>query len=609
MGLYDRVRANNSDYISQFVGSAVPEIQLTADTLQDRYDTNLASYDKLDFFANSLDAWDPEIKKAAIDSVRQTIDQVANNKGAWENADLTIRQKARELNSNEALRASIENKKAILAEEEMVAKMRAQGLNPLRFKTADNFKTIAEDGTIQRYQGDTQRELDYDKTKSTFFDQMQADAGDGKLTKADLADIPFYLQQNNWAGISKTKVGRYADEAYNRYITTPEYQQEKRKLIELEGVDPNQVDNVIKRSILSTGLERVFGQSGTKYIQDALGIAQAKAAAEEEAARQVATSQTEFASNPLAPPPLFDNIEYDDKGNIKGIKEKEASAQFQEPTGLLSALVTGVNNAINGDELGGQIDATLNVAKANIQRVRDSNPTTTAGMTDKQVAELYNDVRKNTQSVSVNKYIPSGDMTDVLTKKLFGTEGVGDIVGRGMYILDTQGKPKQAGEGQGVWEELGYDDSNIDEQEKAMKQARVTAIAGANPYTPGGYLATIKDADGKLRNVLIEADDAQKQFFRLSNTLGMAIKGDPIMVSPQDSGDGYQYESYPLINKDTKKYDIYVIRRDPNTGQVVPINGQQAVDLKTIQDINMERWRSSNYLGSQLTRTKNSSVE
>lgn len=270
MSLYDNLRASNSNYISQFVGSTVPEIQLAGNAMQKRADETVSLFDTIHEYGSSLDVWDPEIKEEALTGVRAVIDDIANDRESWYSARNRVRQLARDVIGNEALRASVQNKKAIQEEEALMQQIQASGDIPLRLNDPTTFRTRNEDGSLNRYTPNVMRlgATEIESVKKELFNDLQADAADGKLTRAELDDIEGFLQTGSWSGISSRKVKDYMEHALNRYKATPTYQKEVIKL-QQEGItDPDLIEKHIENTLLSTGLERVFNRTGINYQRD-----------------------------------------------------------------------------------------------------------------------------------------------------------------------------------------------------------------------------------------------------------------------------------------------------------------------------------------------------
>lgn len=270
MSLYDNLRASNSNYISQFVGSTVPEIQLAGNAMQKRADETVSLFDTIHEYGSSLDVWDPEIKEEALTGVRAVIDDIANDRESWYSAGNRVRQLARDVIGNEALRASVQNKKAIQEEEALVQQIQASGNIPLRLNDPTTFKTRNEDGSLNRYTPNVMSlgVYEIETAKKEMFNDLQADAAAGELTRAELDDIQGFLQTGSWSGISSRRIKDYMEHALSRYKATPTYQKEVIKL-QQEGItDPDLIERHIENTLLSTGLERVFNITGVNYQSD-----------------------------------------------------------------------------------------------------------------------------------------------------------------------------------------------------------------------------------------------------------------------------------------------------------------------------------------------------
>jgi len=112
---YDNLRFSQSQVIPQYAGAPVEEFSKLLAKREAEYKSNLADIDQLELAASTLDVNDAdyEVKKAALDKVRETIQGIANSGGAYEFAGDKIRAAARNFMGNEALQAAMKNQATI----------------------------------------------------------------------------------------------------------------------------------------------------------------------------------------------------------------------------------------------------------------------------------------------------------------------------------------------------------------------------------------------------------------------------------------------------------------------------------------------------------------
>lgn len=252
--LYDSVRRSNSKYIPQFIGSNFENLKSAADTLDTRYRQNKDLSDRLAIqMANDryLEQ-DQHIGDTLHKNMSQTIDEVAKSDENFENSTGIIQNLVRDYSSDRNRIAALDNSKRY--EQYLNAKDQL-GSEGVDFTKA--FKgTVNPDGTTNRFQGRVEKRLDYDKQKEQYFNQIEDNLINAGFTQ-DQINTEF-LKSTTTGGISDPRIRKYADEAFKRHKTTAEYKQEKELIQHNDpSVSDIKADEMIKRSIISTGLERV----------------------------------------------------------------------------------------------------------------------------------------------------------------------------------------------------------------------------------------------------------------------------------------------------------------------------------------------------------------
>lgn len=252
--LYDNAKLANSQYVPKFVGSTYENMKDAADRLDVRYRENRDLSDRI-AVAMANDKYhtaDQHIGDKLYNDFTGTIDEVAKSENNFENSTGVIAKAGRDYATNKARMFALENARKHEAYQQQKAEFGAEGQDFTK-----EFKgTLNEDGTINKFQHKLEKKLDYDKQKETYFNQIEADLKQQGYTQ-DQINAEF-LKSTIEGGISKNKIGSYLEKAFNRHRTTAEYDQEKRALIR-DGLSPDQADADIRKSLLSTGLERVHG--------------------------------------------------------------------------------------------------------------------------------------------------------------------------------------------------------------------------------------------------------------------------------------------------------------------------------------------------------------
>lgn len=253
--LYDNLKRANSSYVPQFVGSEADTLKSVGDVLDNRYRQNQASLDDaLVTAANEEYApGDEHIGQSIYGNLAKLRDDIASSEGNFENSSNLIRSAVRQhLATNphriQALRNAKEYNKYVQDKTEL-------GSEGVDF-TPTWKGTVNPDGTLNKFRSGLEKKLDYDKRKESFFNQFEQDLKQNGY--AEDVKNPGFLKSVITGGISDKRIHGYLNEALNRYKGTPEYLQEfKAEKQANPDLDNRRIDDVIKRSILSTGLERV----------------------------------------------------------------------------------------------------------------------------------------------------------------------------------------------------------------------------------------------------------------------------------------------------------------------------------------------------------------
>lgn len=253
--LYDNLKRAQSSYVPQFVGSEADTLKSVGDVLDNRYRANQASLDDaLVTAANEEYApGDEHIGKSIYGNLSKLRDDISSSDSNFENSSSTIRDAVRKhLATNSHRIQALRNAKDYNQYIQHKTELGSEGVD-----FTPNWKgTVNEDGSLNRFRSSLEKRLDYDKKKETFFNQFEADLQQGGF--GEDARNPGFIKSIINGGISDKKVHGYLNEAFNRYKGSDEYIQEfKAEKQNNPNASNQRIDDVIKRSILSTGLEKV----------------------------------------------------------------------------------------------------------------------------------------------------------------------------------------------------------------------------------------------------------------------------------------------------------------------------------------------------------------
>lgn len=269
-------------YIKPYNGSANAELSDTIRQLSQRYDENLQAGTALDIYAGQMAAQVTEGDRAdalaKVDQVRNQLAGIVKSESGYYTARPQIAQLAAKFKGDPDLAIMMANREKQKAEEAINNELTAKGQKVLNFNKS-GFKTISYDSKGKKiyntYNPASEAMHNYHDAQAKYFDQLQADAFSGGLSKSDMEG---FLQTGTFSGLSGKKIQAQANRALGSYLQTPEGNQQLRNYTQLQGMTPQQAMETIQKEMIASGMERQFTQSQTQYMQDPLYMLEAKAA-------------------------------------------------------------------------------------------------------------------------------------------------------------------------------------------------------------------------------------------------------------------------------------------------------------------------------------------
>ncbi len=265
--------------VRMYHGAPIQELQQTGAKLEKDYYQNLDTADKVEFTLNQLELLegDEGIRSDALTGVKNILKDTAE-RGDWENANLAVRKAAQLVSGNPEIRAAMKNYESYKADEEMVRQIRGRGERELQYGDKGDFTTRdPETGQIRYYKSRVEQRADWEGQQEQLFNDMQANMSQDK----QFYDATHgYLGTDNVKHIAADRIkdyvlgeGIYAgNSALNRYLGTHEGQQELEALTKIgDGGEPltkEEAINKISQELISTGFEKVFNQTDTKFVTD-----------------------------------------------------------------------------------------------------------------------------------------------------------------------------------------------------------------------------------------------------------------------------------------------------------------------------------------------------
>lgn len=253
----------------------VEEFDALGQTLNKRYDENIAKWDELDAYMNQvqLSEADKSIKDSVIADTRGIIKQI-REKGNWENSKLPIREVAKRLANDQSLSIAQQNFKK---QQEVMEEERKAGYNPsnsINF-ALNRFNESTIDPTTGRarvlnYSG-LEKLADYDARRKSLFEGLQADGYDNSNSspKMDASTGMVYQIGSGSSAryVSAKKIKEVATRNLDNYLQSAEGQQELRKHTTVNSMNGQPLDiasakKQILNDLINTGMTRQFNITG-----------------------------------------------------------------------------------------------------------------------------------------------------------------------------------------------------------------------------------------------------------------------------------------------------------------------------------------------------------
>jgi len=219
-------------YISKRNELPLDAILSTAGALQKRYYENKAQMDKLDIMANSLQILDNDqhIKDELLGEVDNTINAIAADEGAYENAHHIIGQLGKKVSGDPRVQAAMFNFQKKQQWDDWAAQQRAQGKFVHDFGAGD-FRTVGEDGKINYWNNQQEVLLDYgDKMTDIWKNIVKGEAGVGDIDPEQLDPNNPFIRVARWQGVSPSQIDRKKAYALQQYMESDEGRQHVRYL-------------------------------------------------------------------------------------------------------------------------------------------------------------------------------------------------------------------------------------------------------------------------------------------------------------------------------------------------------------------------------------------
>lgn len=283
VGGYTPVQQTQTQFIPTYTGLPLAEQEKYGTQLAEVYNKNIADMTQLDILNANRKAieGDSEVSNQITQELQSQFEEMAK-KGDYENMSSRVNALARRYVNDPRRKAIEESYRNFEEEEKRAAALRDKGITPIFIGDRAAHKSISIDPetgqvTPNVYRSKMQAQLEYDPTKDKIWSVLQPDqTWSTSEARADLTTLPGYMTVEEIRGISGgygpdgKPVGKVAQQFGNaliRYMSTPEYTQEKELLTQQLG-SPEAADARIQQTLLSTGMMRAFQQKNPQFLQD-----------------------------------------------------------------------------------------------------------------------------------------------------------------------------------------------------------------------------------------------------------------------------------------------------------------------------------------------------
>lgn len=277
MASYNDLSFNSGEYIKQYAGIPLDQIQHTADTLSTRHYQNLGSASQLQILANQLKAKALPGAKAYydkhIEAIGQTIDDMAKNGG--ENSTAKINALATAFQGDQGMLNSQLRSEEYNKQTEAMNKQLAAGFTPVYNRQAREDLANASPNSLlysTPYQGAVEPERNHFAEQKAIFDEIQPDMIEGTLHNAFLnltpaqkqammdpnnPDRPVIMESITRGGISSKRIQEMLTPAWITYKNTPSYKQQIGIL--------NKPEEQVKREFEANAMLNVFDRVSRQF--------------------------------------------------------------------------------------------------------------------------------------------------------------------------------------------------------------------------------------------------------------------------------------------------------------------------------------------------------
>ncbi len=278
MGLYSDLSFDQGQYIPQYAGAPLAEIEKTADALADRHYQNIANANELQLVANQLKSKMLPGAKSYVDSHISSIDQALQDMAqqGGENSTARVQALARQLKGDQGILNALQRSDEYNKQTAAIDKLKLDGEVPL-FDEARRNKLAQAAATDELYGSPYEMKVEPFRTPvpemeavwktinpDSYESAIKAAAGTtpkellGKAIAGTDPDLALFFETITRSGIGGDKIKGMLDNAWSTYKNTPSYKQQTGNLI-------GKSEGELKKEFYKQGLLRVFQNVSRDY--------------------------------------------------------------------------------------------------------------------------------------------------------------------------------------------------------------------------------------------------------------------------------------------------------------------------------------------------------
>lgn len=520
-GLYNQQR-------STYVGSTLGEFMNLLPYAQQRYDSARDMLDDTDVFINSIEhlEGDRDSLYQITSPFRESIAS-ARDSGDYRGLYDDIRRTSKKVIGDKGLKTISDSYQGALKQKELEA---TYGTQALSFSDPSKHRSIEvdENGNTRYnvYVPHVEKRGDYDKRIQDIWSVLKADGMPIDLQEHKGA-IDGFLKYGSWKGISDSKISGYLKSAFERYVDSPEGEQDYRRLTQIEGFAPDEARADIERRMLAVGSGMKYSDVDYRYMQDPSLEAKAATSVFSNMFGQQGASD----SNTLKVGQLFggNKLEVSPDGKLVN------SFDFGKEWGTRFAAGSGANGTAQG-WLGNFAQSTLSTVwqglfgkntelklNNNQQVAMDNMKLIAAAQMGVDPSNLSNQDLANYVNMHFDDDLAVHPPTDILSKKELDL--VNEVFGETVKLDNGNVTIPKAITGNNLyWKGRKVTYNELFGKDSGITPANISTtrrIGKNNPYgfPNGGYILEILDKDGEIYEVPMEINPTKQGDAVLENAL------------------------------------------------------------------------------------------